>query len=136
MLISDWSSDVCSSDLYDYCEGIVSSLEEALQAAGIERYELVVPEVTWTDRLIDFLVNPMISGVLLMLIIGGIYFEMHSPGVWFALIVSLTAAPLYFMPLYVEGLADNWEISLFFDGLVFLALDLFVLISEARCVGK
>src|SRR3546814_5721633 len=31
---------------YDYCEGIISSLEEDLQAAGIERYELVVPEVT------------------------------------------------------------------------------------------
>src|SRR3546814_18757409 len=76
---------------YDYCEGIVSSLEEALQAAGIERYELVVPEVTWTDRLIDFLVNPMISGVLLMLIIGGIYFEMHSPGIGFYLIVFLPA---------------------------------------------
>src|SRR3546814_16699037 len=109
MLISDWSSDVCSSDLYDYCEGIVSSLEEALQAAGIERYELVVPEVTWTDRLIDFLVNPMISGVLLMLIIGGIYFEMHSPGIGFALIVSLTAAALYFMQLYVEGRARREE---------------------------
>src|SRR3546814_20909687 len=92
----------------------------------------------------------MISGVLLMLIIGGIYFEMHSPGIGFALIVSLTAAALYFMPLYVEGLAANWEILLFFAGLVLLALELFVIPgfgvagilgimcvrSEERRVGK
>src|SRR3546814_17181608 len=43
---------------YDYCEGIVSSLEEALQAAGMVRYVLVVLEVTWIDRPIDIVVNP------------------------------------------------------------------------------
>src|SRR5690606_26056156 len=87
----------------------------------------IVPEVTWTDRLIDFLVNPVVSGILLMLVIGGIYFEMQSPGIGFALAVSVTAALLYFMPLYIEGLAANWEILLFLLGLVLLALELFII---------
>lgn len=112
---------------HGYCEGIVSSLEEALSREGLVNYRLVVPEVTWVDRLIDFLVNPMVSGILLMLIIGGIYFEMQTPGIGFALLVSVTAALLYFMPLYLEGLAANWEILLFIVGVLLLALELFVI---------
>jgi len=34
---------------------------------------------------------------------------------------------LYFAPLYLEGLADNWEIILFIVGLVLLALEIFVI---------
>jgi len=112
---------------HGYCEGIVSSVDEVLARAGLAEYELVEPEITWTDRLVDFLVNPLVSGILLMLIIGGIYFEMQTPGVGFALLVSITAALLYFMPLYLEGLADHWEILLFLAGLLLLALELFVI---------
>lgn len=112
---------------YGYCEGIVADIDEALTSAGLGEYKLVVPEHTWIDRLIDFLVNPMVSGILLMLIIGGIYFEMQSPGIGFALIVSIAAALLYFMPLYIEGLAANWEILLFITGIMLLALEIFAI---------
>lgn len=112
---------------HHYAEGIAGSIEDALKMAGLEKYQLIVPEITWTDRLIDFLVNPMVSGILLMLIIGGIYFEMQSPGIGFAIGVSVVAALLYFMPLYIEGLAANWEILLFLVGLALLAIEIFAI---------
>jgi membrane-bound serine protease (ClpP class) len=41
--------------------------------------------------------------------------------------VAILAAVLYFAPLYLEGLAENWEILLFLVGLILIAVELFVL---------
>jgi len=113
--------------LHGYCDGRAESIEEVIAANGIEDYEIIQQELTWLDRLINFLINPMISGILIMLIIGGIYFEMQSPGIGFALLVAILAALLYFAPLYLEGLAQHWEIILFIIGIGLLAVEIFVI---------
>jgi membrane-bound serine protease (ClpP class) len=41
--------------------------------------------------------------------------------------VAVGAALLYFAPLYLEGLAANWEILLFLAGIILLAVEIFVL---------
>ena len=110
-----------------FCEAEVSSVEEVLRAEKIANYDLINHKVSFLDNVIGFLMSPAISGILILLIIGGIYFEMQSPGIGFALLVSIAAALLYFAPLYVEGLAAHWEIALFIIGLVLLALEVFVI---------
>lgn len=35
------------------------------------------------DRVIGFLINPIVQGLLIMLIVGGIYFELQTPGIGF-----------------------------------------------------
>jgi membrane-bound serine protease (ClpP class) len=59
--------------------------------------------------------------------VGGIYFELQSPGVGFPLLAAICAAALYFAPLYIEGLAENWEVLLFVGGLVLIAVELFAI---------
>lgn len=86
-----------------------------------------VYELTTVDRIIGFLINPLISGLLIMGIIGGIYFELQTPGIGFALIFALICSTLFFAPLYLQGLAENWEIALFVVGVVLLALEVFVI---------
>ncbi|HBG71830.1 MAG: serine protease [Bacteroidetes bacterium GWF2_43_63] len=110
-----------------FCEGQAESIEEVIKMNGISEYEIVRQEISALDKFIGFLINPAISGLLIMLIIGGIYFEMQSPGIGFALLVSVVAALLYFAPLYVEGLANNWEILLFIIGIGLLAVEVFVI---------
>lgn len=110
-----------------YCEGIVDSVEELFIDAGIEDYEIVEQELTGMDKFIGFLINPIISGLLIMVIIGGIYFELQSPGVGFPLAAAIIAALLYFAPLYIEGLADNWEILLFVGGVILIAVEIFAI---------
>src|SRR5690606_9191274 len=80
-----------------------------------------------TDKIIGFLLNPAVSGLLILLIIGGIYFELQTPGIGFALVVAIIAGVLFFAPLYLEGLADNWEILLFVLGVIFLILEIFLI---------
>jgi len=79
------------------------------------------------DNVIRFFTNPMVSGILISVLFLGIFFELQSPGVGFPLIASIIAAILYFTPLYMDGLAENWEILLFIIGLLLLGVELFVL---------
>ena len=67
-------------------------------------------QVSCLESLILWLVNPAVSGVLLLLIFGGIYFEFKAPGTLLPIAVSALAALVYFAPLYLEGLAANWEV--------------------------
>ena len=62
-----------------------------------------------------------------MIIIGGIYFELQSPGIGFPLAAAITAALLYFAPLYLEGLAENWELLLFIIGIILILVEIFAI---------
>lgn len=109
-----------------YCEGIFETVDEVLKQEKMDGARIVEYKPTALEKFIGFMVNPIVSGILIMLILGGIYFEMQSPGIGFALLVAIVAALLYFSPLYLEGLAANWEILLFVIGLILIALEIFV----------
>lgn len=111
---------------HGFCEGTAETVKEVLQLVGVDDYTLVEYEPSFIERIIGFLVHPMLSGLLIMAIIGGIYFEMQSPGIGFPLAISILAAVLYFAPLYLEGLAANWEIVVFIIGVILIALEIFV----------
>ena len=110
-----------------YCEAQTENLREVLAAAGIEEYEIHEQRYSFIEKVVGFLVNPVVSGLLIMLIVGGLYFELQSPGIGLPLIVAATAAVLYFAPLFLEGLAANWEIVVFFIGVILLILEIFVI---------
>lgn len=110
-----------------YCEGIAENIDEVLREAGIEKYEIKEYEIDAVEKIIGFLVNPAISGLLIMVIIFGIYFELQTPGVGFPLLAAAIAASLYFAPLYLEGLAANWEIVIFVLGVILLAVEIFAI---------
>lgn len=105
----------------------VSANKEIFIDLGISKPTVTVHEVGMIDNIIGFLINPVVSGALILLIIGGIYAEMQTPGIGFALAVALIAAALFFAPLYMEGLAAHWEIALFFIGVILIALEIFVI---------
>jgi len=111
----------------NFCEAILDSEKEIFDRIGIAEYEIIEHELTGMDRFIGFLISPIISGILIMIIIGGIYFELQSPGVGFPLVAAIIGALLYFAPLYMEGLADNWEILLFVGGIILIAIEIFAI---------
>lgn len=112
---------------YGYCDGIAESIPDLLRIEGIENYQLAEYQPGAIDKIINFLLNPFVHGILIMLIIGGIYFELQTPGIGFPLAVAIMAALLYFAPLYLEGLAKNWEILIFITGLILLGVEIFVI---------
>ncbi len=112
---------------HGFCEGQFRSIEDMLKSEGYRDYTIEKIEKSSLDKLFGFLANPAFRSVLILIILGGIYFELQSPGVGFPILASAVAAVLYFAPLYLDGLASNWEIALFFLGLIFVALEVFVI---------
>jgi membrane-bound serine protease (ClpP class) len=112
---------------YGFCEGKVKSIEEILSRNGITEYELIPFELSAAEKVVSFFLNPFVSGILILLIIGGLYFELQTPGVGFPGLAAAVALVLYLVPYYLTGLAENWEIIAFFVGLVLIALEVFVI---------
>ena len=112
---------------YGFCEAKVSSVEEILERNKVTNYELDRFKLPGIEKVILFFMNPFISGILILVVIGGIYFELQSPGVGFPGIAALTALILYLVPYYLNGLAENWEIIALFVGLILLAVEVFVI---------
>lgn len=113
---------------YNYCEGVAENVNEVIeQQLNMKEYQLMTFKPSFWDNLKGLLMSSVLQGILIMLIVGGIYFELQTPGVGFPLAVAITAAVLYFAPLYIDGLAANWEILIFLIGLVLIALEIFVI---------
>jgi len=110
-----------------YCEAKVESIEEILKRNNVANYEIDYFRLGPTEKVIAFFLNPFISGLLILIIIGGIYFELQTPGVGFPIFAALTALVLYLVPYYLNGLAANWEIIMLFIGLGLLLVEVFVL---------
>lgn len=112
---------------YGFCEGESENIQEILQKYGWDDAIIITQKLSGVDKIINFLINPIVSAILIMMIIGGIYFELQTPGIGFPLAVAILGAILYFAPLYLEGLAAHWEILLFIIGLILIAIEIFAI---------
>ncbi len=110
-----------------FCDGKAENIQDLLKQANIQDYEITRYQPSTYDNIKGFLTNPVFHGLLIMLILGGIYFELQSPGIGFPLIIAIAASVLYFAPLYIDGLAANWEIMLFVIGIILIAFEIFVI---------
>lgn len=112
---------------YGYCEAQVESIEDILSRNGVSNYELILFKISATEKVIAFFLNPFISGILILIILGGLYFELQTPGVGFPILAALTALVLYLVPYYLNGLAENWEIIALFIGIILILVEVFVI---------
>ncbi|MEC8680094.1 MAG: NfeD family protein [Bacteroidota bacterium] len=112
---------------YGFCDAELNSVEEILVRQGVENYEIVEFELGSAEDIISFFLNPVVSSILILLILGGLYFELQTPGIGFPIMASVTALILYLVPYYLNGVAENWEIVLFFIGIILIAIEVFII---------
>lgn len=110
-----------------FCEGEYTTTKEILAAQNLQSAEIIAYEEKTVDTIISFFLSPAVSGILILLIIGGIYFELQTPGIGFPLAIAVSAALLYFIPYYLNGLAENWEILAFVIGIILFAVEFFII---------
>ena len=119
-----------------YCEGICESAEEVARlVSGEKGYTMknMDDDMTFVDWMIQFLLNPVLQSIFMMMIIGGIFVEIRTPGIGLPLITAIVGAVLYFAPAYMGHLAEHWEILLFVIGLVLVAVEIFVIPGFGVC---
>lgn len=119
-----------------YCEGICESeLEVAQHMAGDKSFIIknMEDDMTLLDRIIQFLLNPLLQSIFMMMILGGIFVEIRTPGIGLPLITAIVGALLYFAPGYLGHLVASWEILLFICGLILIGLEIFVIPGFGIC---
>ena len=119
-----------------YCEGIYENeLEVAEAVSGDNQFVIknMEDDMTWIDRLIQFMLNPLLQSIFMMMIIGGIFVEIRTPGIGLPLVTAIVGALLYFAPGYVGHLAEHWEILMFVVGLILIGLEIFVIPGFGVC---
>ena len=113
-----------------YCEGIYESVGEVAHAmVGSNDFIIksMEDDMTFIDKLIQFLLNPLLQSIFMMMIIGGIFVEIRTPGIGLPLITAIVGALLYFAPGYLGHLVSYWEILLFIVGLILIGIEIFVI---------
>jgi len=110
-----------------YCEAKVESIEDILKRNHVVDYDLEYFKLSTSERIVAFFLNPFISGLLILVIFGGIYFELQTPGIGFPLFAAILALVLYLVPYYLSGLAEYWEILALFVGIILILLEIFVI---------
>jgi len=109
-----------------FCDGIAETVPEVLRELGYEGCRIAEFKPSVADKIKGFLMNPAFQAILIMVIVAGIYFELQTPGIGFPSAAAVIAAILYFTPLYIDGLAQNWELIVFLLGIVLIVLEIFV----------
>jgi len=112
---------------YGFCDGVAEDVEGVLAQLNLQQANIIRYEPGTADNIISFFLNPFISGILLLVIIGGLYFELQTPGIGFPLLAAVVAGIFYLVPYYLNGLAENWEILLFVAGFILILLEAFVI---------
>ncbi len=104
-----------------------NTIEEVMEYYGYSEAEPYHLEMTWAERLFRFLTDPIVAGFLLMLGIGGIYFELKTPGFGAPGVLGIVCLTLFFGAHYIIGLAEWIDLLLVVAGVVLILLEVFVL---------
>ena len=104
--------------------GTVASIENLLAKVGYAEARRVEIRPTGAETLASWI--NMISPLLLIVGIAGIYIEFKTPGFGLPGIIGVVAFALYFFGGYIAGLSGLEWIGVFLLGLALVALELFV----------
>ncbi len=99
------------------------SLAAAIGAQG------AIPKIkgNWTDTLILVLNQPLITALLLTIGLVALVIEVSTAGLGISGLISIFCFGLFFWSRFLGGTSGWFEVILFLIGLIFLALELFVL---------
>ena len=104
-----------------------SSIDELIHSLGLATDNRVNHQLSRAEGLLRFFSSPVVQSILMLMMMGGLYFELQSPGVGFPGIIAAVGAAAFFGPHYLLGLVESWEILLFIIGVVLLMLEIFVI---------
>lgn len=105
--------------------GTMEQLEDIFTEMGFSNPRVVRVEPTGSEQMGRWI--NMISPVLLIIGLAGVYLEFKTPGFGFPGMVGLIALMFYFFGAYISGVSGlGWAI-VFLIGLIFLIIEIFLL---------
>ncbi|PIQ10992.1 MAG: peptidase [Ignavibacteriales bacterium CG18_big_fil_WC_8_21_14_2_50_31_20] len=112
---------------YGIADTILTNIIEVLEYSNNQNAEIIQLDINWGEEFIRFINNPIITSILMMIIMVGMFMEIKTPGWGFAGTASLMALALFFGAGYILEIASIMDILLFVAGVVLLLLEIFVI---------
>lgn len=106
-------------------EATIGSREELAPRYGLKQLHVIEPG--GVDTTVEILNSFLVTGLLVVIGLIGLYVEFTAPGTIFGGLVAAVAFSLLFWSHFLGGTAGWLQMVLFLLGLVFLAVELFVL---------
>lgn len=104
-----------------------STVEAALEAAGLERAQVREASQTWAETFVRFLTNPIVSSLLMSVGLLGLLVEIRTPGFAVPGTIGLLSLGLFFWGHWIVRLAGWEELLLVSIGVLLIALEVFVI---------
>ncbi len=112
---------------FKIADTVLTSIAEVKKAFGLEKAEDVIVTSNWAEKFVAFLNNPIISSLLILIGMLGIFTEIKM-GVWgLPGTIAVIALALFFGSGYILQLASAFEIVIFIIGVALLLLEIFVI---------
>lgn len=104
----------------------VDDLGQFYKSVGVLESAVVNHHASRVERLLRFFASPIMQSILMLMMLGGLYFELQTPGVGFAGTMAALGAAMFFAPHYMMGLVESWEIIVFVLGVGLLLVEVFI----------
>ena len=112
---------------YKMTDTVLTSIDEVKKVFGLEHAKENKISSNWAENFVRFLNNPIVSSLLIMVGLLGIFTEIKM-GVWgLPGTIAVIALALFFGSSYILQLASVIEIVIFVIGVILLLLEIFVI---------
>jgi len=112
---------------YGIADSIVTDFNSVLKINNLQKDKIVEIKSNWAESFVRFLNNPIVTSILMMIIMVGLFTEIKTPGWGIAGTSAVIALALFFGKGYILDLASGLEILIFIVGVILLLLEIFVI---------
>lgn len=100
------------------------TFEEVLEALELADAEIVDFSPNWSEVIVRFLTDPIVSSLLMTIGLLGLLFEVRTPGFGVGGIIGIIALLLFFGTSFIAQLANFTEVLIFLAGLTLLLVEI------------
>ena len=111
----------------EIAQGSSSSRPKIAEELGIDLANMTVYRPTMIDYSVQFLNNPIVAGLIILIGLIALWVELSAPGLGIGGLIAGLCALLFFWSHFLGGTAGWLEVMLFIAGIGFIAAELFVI---------
>ena len=112
---------------YNIADGRAENLNELLDNLSLSEYNIINTSENWSEDIVRFLTNPVVSSLLTTFGFLGILFELQSPGWGIPGFVGLICLVLSLSTSYIAKLATMTDLIYMLTGISLLILEVLVI---------
>jgi membrane-bound serine protease (ClpP class) len=112
---------------YQMADTVLASIEQVKEFFNLQNADIITLDSNWAEDFVRFVNNPIISSLLIMLGLIGLYTEIKTPGWGLAGTVGVVCLAIFFGTGYILELASIIEILLFIVGVILIVVEIFVI---------